>query len=90
MCKIKVHILPGSEKFEIKKFDEWRKAWLVSVKEAAEKERANKELLAELSKLFGAKAKIVSGEHSREKIIEISGLDERKAVELLKKISVHL
>jgi hypothetical protein len=84
-CRIKIHVTPDSKKFAIKGFDEWRNAWLVSVKEKAEKGKANKELVTELSRLFGKEVKIVSGEHSREKVVEIAELDENEVIRTLNK-----
>jgi len=84
-CRIKIYVTPDSKKFAIRGFDEWRNAWLVSVKEKAEKGKANKELISELGRIFGKDVKIVSGERSREKIIEISDLDENEVIRILNK-----
>ncbi len=84
-CRIKICVTPDSKKFAINGFNEWRNAWLVSVKERAEKGKANKELIAELSRLFGKGVKIVSGERSKEKIVEIFDLDEEEVIKILKK-----
>jgi len=84
-CKIKICVTTNSKKFAIRGFDEWRNAWLVSVKEKAEKGKANKELISELGRIFGKDVKIVSGERSREKIIEISDLDENEVIRILNK-----
>ena len=84
-CKIKICVTTNSKKFAIRGFDEWRNAWLVSVKEKAEKGRANKELISELSRLFGKDMKIVSGKRSKEKIVEIFDLDENEVVRILNK-----
>jgi len=84
-CKTKICVTTNSKKFAIRGFDEWRNAWLVSVKEKAEKGRANKELISELSRLFGKEVRIISGKHSREKVIEIFDLDENEVVRILNK-----
>lgn len=84
-CRIKIYVSPNSEKFSIKGFDEWRNAWLVNVKEKAEKGKANKELIAELSRLFGKEVRIIAGQHSREKVVEIADIDEKEVVQILKK-----
>ncbi|MEM4598751.1 MAG: DUF167 domain-containing protein [Candidatus Diapherotrites archaeon] len=69
-AKVSFHIIPGSEKFKVKGFDEWRNAWVVSLRAKPEKELANKELIDELSQLVGERPKIISGSHSREKVLE--------------------
>ncbi|MCD6247552.1 MAG: YggU family protein [Candidatus Diapherotrites archaeon] len=84
-CRIKICVTTNSKKFAIRGFDEWRNAWLVSVKEKAEKGKANKELISELSRLFGKEVRIISGKHSREKVIEIFDLDENEVVRILNK-----
>ena len=84
-CKIRIYVIPNSKKFAIKGFDEWRSAWLVSVKEKAEKGKANKELISELSRLFSKEVRVIAGKHSREKVIEIADLDENEVIRILNK-----
>jgi len=67
----KVIIKPNSQKNKIIGYYSKKKAYKVDIKEKAEDNKANKELIRYLSKLFGKRAKIKSGFKSREKIIEI-------------------
>ena len=64
--KIKVKVKPGSKKQEIIK----DKVWRIKLKEKAEKNKANIELINLLKKRFN-KVKIVNGLKSREKILEV-------------------
>lgn len=84
-CKIKIYVTPNSKKFAIKGFDSWRNAWLISVRGKAEKGKANKELISELCQFFDKEVRIISGEHSREKVVEIADIDEKEAIQILKK-----
>ena len=68
--RFKVIIKPNSRKNEIIGFDESKKAYLINIKEKAEDNKANRELVRFLSKFLGKKARIKSGLKSREKIIE--------------------
>lgn len=67
----KVIVKPNSRKNKIIGFDESKKAYIISIKEKAEDNKANIELIRFLSKVLGRKARIKSGLRSREKIIEI-------------------
>lgn len=67
----KVIIKPNSPKNEVVGFDSDKKAYKISIKEKAEENKANKELIRFLSKELGKRIKIKSGLKSREKIIEL-------------------
>ena len=67
----KVIIKPNSSKNEIVGFDDNKKAYKINIKEKAEENKANKELIRFLSKILEKRIKIKSGLKSREKIIEI-------------------
>ncbi|MBI2208302.1 YggU family protein [Candidatus Woesearchaeota archaeon] len=67
----RVIIKPNSSKNEIISFDKDKKAYKVNIKEKAEDNKANKELLRFLSKYLGKRVKIKSGLKSREKLIEV-------------------
>ena len=82
-CKVKIHVTPNAKKFAVKGFDQWRGAWLVDISARAEKGKANKELVSELSRLFGKEVRLVAGVHSRDKVVEIQGLDENTVNEIL-------
>ncbi|MEK6949975.1 MAG: DUF167 domain-containing protein [Nanoarchaeota archaeon] len=66
----KVIVKPNSKKNEFIGFDEGKQAYIISIKEKAEDNKANIELIRFLSKILGRKARIKSGLKSREKIIE--------------------
>ena len=66
----KVIVKPNSRKNEILGYDEEKRAYIISIKEKAEDNKANIELIRFLSKMLGRKARIKSGLKSREKIIE--------------------
>lgn len=63
---IKVKIKPNSKEFKIKEGDIWE----ISLKSQPENNKANVELIKEMTKRYG-KCKIVSGKTSKNKIIEI-------------------
>ena len=66
----KVIVKPNSRKNDILGYDEEKQAYIISIKEKAEDNKANIELIKFLSKMLGRKARIKSGLKSREKIIE--------------------
>jgi len=66
-----VVIKPNSLKNEIVGYDAVKRAYKINIKEKAEDNKANKELMKFLSKFFGKRVKIKSGFRSKEKIIEI-------------------
>lgn len=76
ILKVKVHPSAGRDRIE---------GWLgdtlkISVSASPEKGKANKavvELLAKKLKVARSAVRIVSGETSREKVVEIDGVDER-------------
>lgn len=65
----KVIVKPNSRKNEILGYDEEKQAYIISIKEKAEDNKANIELIRFLSKMLGRKARIKSGLKSREKIM---------------------
>ena len=68
--KFRVIIKPNSSKNEIIGFDNNKKVYKINIKEKAQDNKANKELITFLSKILSKKVKIKSGLKSREKIIE--------------------
>lgn len=70
----KVIVKPNSRKNEILGYDEGKQAYIINIKEKAEDNKANIELVKFLSKMLGRKARIKSGLKSREKIIEIKNI----------------
>lgn len=69
--EFKVIVKPNAAKNEIIGFDKDKKAYKINIKERAEENRANKELIRFLSKHMGKRVKIKSGLKSREKIIGV-------------------
>ncbi len=70
---IKVKVRTGAKKFSAKMKDG---VLLVSVKEQPENNRANTELVRNLSKMLGP-CRIVKGFRSKNKIIEVKNLDSK-------------
>ena len=66
----KVIVKPNSRKNGILGYDEKKQAYLISIKEKAEDNKANIALIRFLSKMLGRKARIKSGLKSREKLIK--------------------
>ncbi|MBI2145150.1 DUF167 domain-containing protein [Candidatus Woesearchaeota archaeon] len=66
---ISVVVKPGSSKNAIEGYNSEKKAWMVRVKAAAEKDKANVELLRFLKRETGKKWMIKSGLHSRKKVL---------------------
>ncbi len=66
---IPVIIRAGSSRNEIVGYSEGKKAWVISVKEPADKNKANAELLRFLKRETGKGWRIKSGSKSREKIL---------------------
>ncbi len=67
----RVLIKANSNKNEILGFDDARKAYKISIKEPAEDNKANGELIKFLSKEMGKKVRIVSGHTSKIKTIRV-------------------
>lgn len=81
---IKVIVKPKSDKFKI---EQEENNLLVHTRSPPEKGKANKELIKELSKLFGHEVYVVSGLKSREKIILLKDAKLEGLELLLSKLS---
>ena len=66
----KVIVKPNSAKNEIMKFDDNKKAYRVNIKEKAEDNKANIEIIKLFSKLLKKKVKIIKGLKSKEKVLK--------------------
>jgi len=66
---LKVIVKPNSRNNELVGYSDEKKAWLINVRAAAEKDKANKELLSFLRKTTGKRFLIKIGAHSREKVV---------------------
>ncbi|MFH1072524.1 MAG: DUF167 domain-containing protein [Nanoarchaeota archaeon] len=69
--KLKVLVKPGQRTNSILGWDEQRKALKITIKERAEDNKANIELVNYLSKLLAKRVRIKSGFRSKEKIVEM-------------------
>lgn len=69
--KFKVIVKANSRKNEIIGYDEIKKGVKISIKEPADKNKANKEIIKFISKLLKKQVRIKSGLTSKEKILEI-------------------
>lgn len=65
---ISIKVKPNSKEFKIEKIDESN--WIVHVRSEPEKNKANIEIIKEISKIYG-NCKIVKGLKSKKKVIEI-------------------
>ena len=72
--RLKVVVKPNSSKNEVLGFDSSRDAYKIAVKAAADKGKANKELVNFVSKLLGKRVEIVSGKTNRVKVLKTKGL----------------
>lgn len=79
---VDVYVKPRSRKFRIETEED---GLVMFCREPPVKGRVNKELVKELSKLFGANVQIVSGQTSKQKRILISGVSAAKVEEVLSK-----
>jgi uncharacterized protein (TIGR00251 family) len=80
--RVEVKAIPNAKRFAIKLEGSVLRVWLESKPEKGE---ANRELLRRLGEIFGS-ARLVSGEKSRRKFVEVDGDEEeiRRKVECLK------
>ena len=72
--KIKIKVNPNSKKQEIKKISE--DSYIVYLKQKAENNKANIELMNMFKKHLKQNIKIIKGLKSRNKIIEVDGKNE--------------
>ncbi len=92
-CYLKIRIKPGASRNLI--LDIRNEYIKISVKASPVENKANKELIHFLSKIFSVSKsgiKIVSGATSKTKLIKITNLNEEQAYKLLSKIkkSIHI
>ncbi len=80
---VDIEVSPGSGRFEIASYDEWRKRLVVKVKSPPEKGKANREIMKEFSKICGKDVEIISGHKSRHKTLRIYGMDPEAFLSLL-------
>ena len=75
-----VHVKPNSKKFKVELDGN---ELVVSCREAPVKGKVNKELLKQLSRLFGRKVELVSGFTSRQKKLLISDIEAKEVNRIL-------
>ena len=71
---VRIEVIPDSKKAEICA----GKPLIVKVKEPAQRNRANRAVIALLSKYFSNQVRIISGTRKRRKIIEIVDIGKKK------------
>ncbi|MGM5482900.1 MAG: DUF167 domain-containing protein [Nanobdellota archaeon] len=70
--KLKVTIKPNAKENKILGFDEEKNSLKISIKEPADKDKANKELIKFMTKRFKKNFLIKSGSKSKEKTLIVS------------------
>ncbi len=68
---LRIVVKANASKDEILGWDDSKKALRISIKAAAEKGKANKEIVKFLSKILKKKVSIVSGFKSRQKLLKV-------------------
>jgi len=77
--RLRLRVSPGAGRSEI--LGRHGEAWKIRVAAAPERGRANAEVLRLLSQALGvpvARLSLVSGHATKDKVVELSGLDERE------------
>lgn len=69
--RFKVIVKPNSKSNEILGYDADKKAYKIAIKEPADKDKANKELIRFLSKGLKKRVFLVSGLRSKEKLVQV-------------------
>ena len=72
-CVVGVHVVPNAGQFKVLGFDAWTHAVKLKTKNPAQDNKANKELIQELSRLLDADVAVLSGAKAREKLLKIRG-----------------
>lgn len=73
--KIRVDVKPSSRETRVERTEKGMIVWLT---EPADKGKANVQLVKLLSRLLGARVRLVSGATGRKKLIEVDGLSENE------------
>ena len=85
---IKVKIIPGSSKNEI--IGAYNNALKIIITAPPVEDKANKKCIAYLAKYFDvvkSKIEIISGKHSKNKLIKIYDISQKKFLDKIEKIS---
>lgn len=78
---IEIHVVPGSKSSGFS-YESWEKRLRVKVSSPAVKRKANKEVIAIFSRLFGC-CELVSGAASRKKSLLVQGKNLKEVGEIL-------
>jgi len=85
--QISIVVLPNSDRDELAGVDEWRGKLKIRVSAPPSGGRANKALLDFLAHLFATcEIKIISGIHSREKVVLIMGVSKKEVEERISNV----
>ncbi|MBN1160046.1 MAG: YggU family protein [Candidatus Diapherotrites archaeon] len=79
-----MEVIPGSKKFSVVGVNEWTGNLKIRVENLPVKGKANNEIEKKLTEFFEAKVKILKGEKTGKKLIEID-LPEEKVFEKISK-----
>jgi len=83
---VDIYVKPLSREFKLEIEED---NLIMSSREPPVKGRVNKELVKELSRLFGANVQIISGQTSKQKRILISGVSAAKVNDILSRYVSH-
>lgn len=81
---VDIEVSPRSSKFEISRYNPWRRRLEVKLKSPPSKGKANRELIREFSRILSRDVEIIKGIKSRNKTIKIKGIKETEFREKLK------
>ncbi|MCD6414129.1 MAG: YggU family protein [Candidatus Diapherotrites archaeon] len=87
-ARITVKATPGAKNFSITGFNEWTGELEVKLKNPPLKGKANQELIHELEKVLNAEVRLLSGEKSRRKQVEVLGKSQDEVRVLIKSFKV--
>lgn len=66
---VDIEVTPNSKNFQFGEFNSWRNRFEVRIKEIPQKGKANKEIVKQMSKLFGSDVGIFKGQKSSQKTL---------------------
>lgn len=82
---IDIEVSTKSNKFEISGYNDWRERIEIRIKSPPLKGKANKEIIAEFSKLTKKDVEITSGHKSRQKTLKIFKISKDRFLDILSK-----
>ncbi len=84
----RVHVVPGSKRFQLVGWDHWRKALIIKLKNPAEGGKANKELVDNLSSIINHPVSILRGVTTRDKVLSVE-CDDLEFQKILRKLGIY-